>query len=125
METNMIRTTALALGASLFVLPITNIASAREATINDAIQFVKGGDERWNAVMLGIARGIEGANLLSLQEHNKMLFCAPSNLAITLDQYLRILETYVDRNPSWGKLNVDLLGWIFVRAVADVFPCRE
>jgi hypothetical protein len=98
--------------------------SAREATVNDVIMFVRGGNQQWEGVMLGVSTGVEGASVYAERENGKALFCPPKSLAITHDQHVRILETFVEKNPKWGNASFQLLGWVYTNALADVFPCR-
>jgi hypothetical protein len=54
--------------------------------------------------------------------HQRPVYCAPSNIGLTLEQYVRVMKDYVNKNP---KLNEMPAGLAMVFAAQDAFPCRE
>jgi hypothetical protein len=52
--------------------------------------------------------------------HKKGLYCPPGKVALTPDQYISILERFVDENP---KFRSDPVGGTLMFALQDAFPC--
>jgi hypothetical protein len=82
---------------------------------------VKKGDVTARYYLRGITEGISWYNT-AIGRNDGALFCEPPNLAITQEQYIDIMERYLEANPSLKKMG--FAGTILIRALKDTFPCR-
>lgn len=92
---------------------------------NTVLDLVKGStkDDRLRNLIVGAGRGLEGVNIQLELDGKPQLFCPPPKMPITGDQYRRMLEVFVERNPEFGKVELNSYGWVLLQAMADVFPC--
>lgn len=94
-----------------------------EFTVGDLLDHAD--EPRWNSAIVGAGKGIEGANLVMEANKRPTLYCPPRRLAVTGDQYVRILRGYVEKNADLAKQEVGSYGWIMAEALADTFPCHD
>jgi len=82
--------------------------------------------EIFKSYILGVGVGIEWANTeLSIQGQSP-LYCAPGKLAITTENFLQILQDYIEKKTEIIKsLGPDLpIGLLLLKALQDAFPCK-
>ncbi len=97
--------------------------AARLATTKDLVTVARGGNLQFRALITGAGRGLEVANA-DLENHGKApLYCQP-NIAITEDQYIRILEVFIEREPAYGRMESVMFGISMLAALRDAFPCK-
>lgn len=78
-----------------------------------------------NAEVIGYAGDAIGwANLMFYSEGEQPYFCRPSNLAITSDQYVSILQQYLRRHPDARNEKTSMLGMHLIKALREAFPCN-
>ncbi|TCA91767.1 hypothetical protein E0H65_23310 [Rhizobium leguminosarum bv. viciae] len=94
-----------------------------EFTVGDMLDHAD--EDRWFSAIVGAGKGIEGANLVMETNKRPTLYCPPRRLAVTGDQYVRILRGYLEKNPDLAKQELNSYGWIMAEALADTFPCRD
>lgn len=92
-------------------------------TINDLLEFAAV-DDRFQGLITGAGRGIEGVRIHYIRNNITPLYCQPQNLSITGDQYKNILSGYISKNPNYGDLDMNAYGWVLLQALIDTFPCR-
>jgi hypothetical protein len=112
----------------VFVIAICALAGVTHAEeelgVKDVVRFAAMGDKEFLNLVVGVGRGVEGANVMSgLKDQGAALYCQP-NIAITGDQYVRIIENYVEGHPKQGSLNPSMIGVVMTLALKDAFPCK-
>ncbi|NTH17977.1 hypothetical protein G6L73_05850 [Agrobacterium rhizogenes] len=116
----------LMIGGAIVFLSLTAIAHAAQTqsiAINDLIKTASG-DQHLQDLVLGFGKGLEAANLKLKAIGRSMLYCQPDGLAITGDQYVHIVDGYVQKHPTWGKVDGRILPEVLTQAMMDAFPCK-
>ena len=82
--------------------------------------------EIFKTYILGVGVGVEWANTVVSNRGQSPLYCAPGKLAITTENFLQILQDYIEKNPEIIKpLGPDLpIGLLLLKALQDAFPCK-
>ncbi|MBB3320058.1 hypothetical protein FHT77_005977 [Rhizobium sp. BK181] len=97
---------------------------ADQATVKDVVGWARDGNQEFVALLTGVGRGVEGANMtIGFKQRELTLYCQP-NIAITGDQYLRIIGTHIERHPERGNLEPALIGIVMTMALIEAFPCK-
>jgi len=96
----------------------------RKGTIKDVVA-LSADNKEFAALIIGGGRALESVNIYLDMAKSPMLFCVPKNLAITGDQYIRILSAFIEKNPKVGNLDLNSLGFGLILAMIDVFPCKQ
>ena len=93
-----------------------------ETSTRDALRDYDKGNPIAVAYLQGLRTGLEWANSANQEMHQRLVYCAPSDIALKLEQYVRVMKDYVSKYP---KLNEMPAGLAMVFAARDAFPCRE
>lgn len=99
-------------------------SGAHGATVKDVVGWARDGNKEFVALLTGVGRGVEGANMtIGFEKRERTLYCQP-NIAITGDQYLRVIETDIERHPAHGDLDPAMVGVVMTMALIEAFPCK-
>ena len=121
----VIRAGALIAALSMFppvISPVKAGGETGETSTRDALKDYDKRNPIAVAYLQGLRTGLEWANTANHDMHQRFVYCAPSNIGLTLEQYVRVIKDYVNKNP---KLNEMPAGLAMVFAARDAFPCRE
>jgi len=69
----------------------------------------------------GVGLGFVAANVLLQVRGSPLMYCQPTKLELTANQYMAILEDYVRDNP---KAADNPMPPVLLVALQRVFPCR-
>lgn len=83
------------------------------------------GDQQFLSIVTGAGRGLEGVNIDASLRNQPPIFCQPDKLAVTGGQYWRMLERFVEDNPKFADVDINLVGYALLRAMVDTFPCQK
>ncbi|BCH68033.1 MULTISPECIES: hypothetical protein [Rhizobium/Agrobacterium group] len=108
---------------SACALLIAGETSAAQSTVRGVVENAKT-DEIRRTFIVGIARGIEAANVALGSQQRPLLYCPPPKLEVTPDQWLRILEVYLDSRPEDANRSVATMNIVLLWAAAEAFPCH-
>ena len=73
----------------------------------------------------GVGEGFSWANVsLKIDRNQDPLFCAPSKLAFTRENYLQILDRYISENYSGGASEDVPVELVLLQALREAFPCK-
>lgn len=88
-------------------------------TVNDVLA-----DRAYATIAVGSAGdAFMWANTALKTRGDQPLFCPPEKLAIKNEQYLDILQRYVQDRPSVGTDSSAVFPYALLRALVEVFPC--
>jgi hypothetical protein len=93
------------------------IASSDASVVKEAKMYVK-----------GLGDGISWANTLVSLEDGRALYCPPDKLALTVENYLDILDRQIDARSkvvTEAKLNETPLGFLLLDGLQETFPCKR
>jgi hypothetical protein len=87
-----------------------------------AYQTLQGTDKAIkNAYIHGVFGGLDWANgTLAQIRHEKLLYCQPPKLKLTMDEEITILNEYVKRHPESADFPI---GFVVELALEETFPC--
>ena len=71
----------------------------------------------------GVAEGVGLSNMILDKQGNKKIFCQPSNVTMSADNLLGILQREIDENAKLFKSDT-LLGLILIRGLVKTYPCK-
>ncbi|MBX4920004.1 hypothetical protein HJA76_09815 [Rhizobium bangladeshense] len=94
-----------------------------KGTSADVVRIAGAGNVEFKAFITGAGRALEAANATLDVKGEKQLYCQP-NIAITEDQYLRILETHIEKYPKDGEIPAAMFGVTMLSALQQAFPCK-
>ncbi|WP_416064986.1 hypothetical protein ACK9YZ_20420 [Rhizobium sp. ZK1] len=110
--------------ALLALFCLTGMANAaNNGTTANLLYFAKRGDQNFRSLFTGAGRGLEAANLALERQGEKKLYCQP-DIAITEDQYIRIVESYIEEKPKDGEIPAAMFGVTMLLSLVKAFPCN-
>ena len=72
----------------------------------------------------GFGRGTYWANVQLQQTGNSPLYCQPSKLPLSAENYLNILDRYLAENKD--KIKPDaIIEFLLLKGLIDTFPCTK
>jgi hypothetical protein len=81
--------------------------------------------EQVSDAILFTASGYSGANVY-LDNHNQpRIYCQPKDLAMGGDQYVSIMERYVEDSPTVKAAEEDIWQNVLLLALRRQFPCPD
>lgn len=101
----------------------TSAHAAGQPTVKDIVGYASDGNKEFAALITGVGRGVEGANMILGFRKQEELYCQP-NIAVTGDQYLRIMEIHIERHPDQAALDPAMVGIVMTMALREAFPCK-
>lgn len=75
----------------------------------------------------GLGRGFFVANVYVRMETKARLFCVPENLALEIENYIRILDDEIKRreeSQGFEKVQEDPIDLLLLEGLKRTFPCR-
>ena len=72
----------------------------------------------------GVADGYSWANIDAEGTWGKQFFCPPEHMAVSQDNYLDILDGFIERNKSWLEEDTPIQP-IIIRSLIKTFPCKK
>jgi hypothetical protein len=72
----------------------------------------------------GVADGYSWANIDAEGNWGKQFFCPPEHTAVSQDNYLDMLDGYIEKNKSW-LANETPIQPILIKSLIDTFPCKN
>ena len=72
----------------------------------------------------GVADGYSWANINAEGTWGKQFFCPPEHMAVSQDNYLDILDGFIERNKSWLEEDTPIQP-IIIRSLIKTFPCKK
>jgi hypothetical protein len=72
----------------------------------------------------GVADGYSWANIDAEGTWGKQFFCPPEHMAVSQDNYLDILDGFIQRNKSWLEEDTPIQP-IIIRSLIETFPCKK
>ena len=72
----------------------------------------------------GAADGYSWANIDAEGNWGKQFFCPPEHMAVSMDNYLDMLDEYIKRNKSWLADDTPIQP-IMIKSLIDAFPCER
>lgn len=73
----------------------------------------------------GISQGIIAANIFLEANNSPPLFCLPNSLTISAPQTVSILRNFVNGNEIYQKSGLNNLGFYYLGALRENFPCKD
>ena len=110
---------------TLFVLlGFVNSPASGEIMVKDFDQLK---DVQWFKVyMRGVGTGYAHANSELRVNKQKQLYCQPGNLALTVDNYLRILDDEIQERRKEGQYIEDIpVELLLLKGLQKTFPCNK
>lgn len=105
-----------------FLLPVLVLASTSAARAE--LTYAEFDNNRHleaaRSYVTGIAHGIFWSATGAKLKFGVNLYCPPAKVAITGDQYLVILDAYMENHRSLANKSV---AFVMLLALADAFPC--
>jgi hypothetical protein len=71
----------------------------------------------------GVAEGVGLSNMILDTQGNKKIYCQPSNVTMSADNLLGILQREIDENAKLFNSDT-LLGLILIRGLVKTYPCK-
>lgn len=90
-----------------------------ESRDNDGASF-----ELTKAFVNGVADGYSWANIDAEGNWGKQFFCPPEHLAIERDDYLDLLDGYIEKNSSWLADETPIQP-VVLKSLIERFPCKK
>ena len=72
----------------------------------------------------GVADGYGWANIDAEANWDKQFFCPPEHLAVFQDNYLEILDAYIEKNKSWLAEDTPIQP-VMMRSLIETYPCEN
>ena len=80
--------------------------------------------EMFKEYITGVGRGIYWANMHLLQTGNSPFYCQPLKLSLSGENYLNILDRYVEQNKDKVKPGT-FIELLLLEGLIDTFPCTK
>lgn len=91
-------------------------------TVADVVRLAAD-NEIFKVHISGAGRGLEVANGLLRHRGQRQIYCQP-DMALTDDQYLRLMRNHLELAPKDGELEARLFAVVLGMALEETFPCR-
>lgn len=117
----MIRTTRLIL--ALVIATVVTPARA-EPSARDVISEFKAKVADTDIYVAGVEQGLSWYGTAISSQKRKELYCEPERLALTPDQDINIVSSYLQRRKDRSAYDAPF-GMILLDALEDAFPCKE
>ena len=72
----------------------------------------------------GVADGYSWANIDAEGKWGKQFFCPPEHMAVSQDNFLDMLDEFIEKNKSWLEYDTPVQPMI-IRSLIDTFPCKK
>jgi hypothetical protein len=93
-----------------------------EIEVKDYKEAKKTGGTAWTFMetyVLGVGRGLTWANV-SIKDKSNRLFCPPGKLGLGMDNYVNILDSFIDKHKI---SNTDAIEMLLEFGMEETFPC--
>lgn len=74
--------------------------------------------------VLGLGEGYMHANTKLKHRRQAPFYCQPPRLAMTADNYVRILDDYIEEQPKAADLSKITISLMMLEALEASFPCK-
>ena len=119
---------AIIMFAALVIIILTgNIKAQAEPTVKHYLKTIKDKNTTeyfvLNWVVYGIGVGLAWANTDLESREEKKIYCQPSKLALGAENYISIIDRYLEKYPYFTEKDDWHVGMILKEGLKETFPC--
>lgn len=109
--------------ACIFILTTFAYGNAWAVTAQQYVDFKN--EDGMNYYINGLGEGMGWANIALVNRGEAPLYCQPGKLAITMDNYIMILDNFIEDAKKKNKYRAeDPVGMYMLIGLQRTFPCK-
>jgi len=117
--------------AIVIIMACVNNSAAEETfkgvSVGSYLEFRNSGGAAFEMIrsfVNGVADGYSWANIDAEGNWGKQFFCPPEHMAVSQNNYLDMLDGYIEKNQSWLADETPIQP-IMIKSLIDTFPCKK